>query len=85
MAIYVLGDPHLSFSTDKPMDIFGSRWQDHPQKIRDAWLKTVRAEDTVVLAGDLSWAMSLKDAEADLGFFHNLPGKKILLKGNHDY
>lgn len=85
MAIYVLGDPHLSFSTDKPMDIFGSRWQDHPQKIKAAWLKTVDKDDTVVLAGDLSWAMSLKEAEADLEFFHDLPGKKILLKGNHDY
>lgn len=85
MAIYVLGDPHLSFTTDKPMDVFGTRWQEHPRKIKEAWLKTVREEDTVVLAGDLSWAMSLKDAEADLRFFHELPGKKILLKGNHDY
>lgn len=85
MAIYVLGDPHLSLSGEKPMDIFGNRWANHTQKIQNAWRQTVREEDTVVLAGDISWAMSLKDAEADLEFFHNLPGKKILLKGNHDY
>ena len=85
MAIYVLGDPHLSLSGEKPMDIFGNRWANHTQKIKNAWRQTVREEDTVVLAGDISWAMSLKDAEADLEFFHNLPGKKILLKGNHDY
>ncbi len=85
MAIYVLGDPHLSFSADKPMDIFGSCWQDHPEKIKRAWEKMVKADDTVILAGDLSWAMSLKDAEPDLRFFHDLPGRKVLLKGNHDY
>lgn len=85
MAIFVLGDPHLSFSADKPMDIFGNRWSNHHEKIRKAWLEQVSAEDTVVIAGDLSWAMSLKDAEPDLRFFHDLPGKKILLKGNHDY
>ena len=85
MAIYILGDPHLSFSSDKPMDVFGSFWKDHPEKIRTAWKKLIRPEDTVLLAGDLSWAMSLKNAEADLAFFHDLPGKKILLKGNHDY
>lgn len=85
MALYVLGDPHLSLSGEKPMDVFGSRWEDHTEKIKKAWLKTVKPEDTVVLAGDISWAMALRDAEADLGFFHALPGKKILLKGNHDY
>ena len=85
MAIFVLGDPHLSFSAQKPMDIFGGRWENHPIKIKEAWLEKVKAEDTVILAGDLSWAMSLKDAEPDLQFFHDLPGKKILLKGNHDY
>jgi predicted phosphohydrolase len=85
LAVYVLGDPHLSLSGEKPMDIFGHRWKDHAQKIKEAWEKTVKPEDTVVLAGDISWAMALKDAEADLAFFHALPGKKILLKGNHDY
>ena len=85
MAIFVLGDPHLSFTADKPMDVFGHRWEDHHEKIKKAWLAQVRPEDTVVIAGDLSWAMSLKDAQADLAFFHQLPGKKVLLKGNHDY
>jgi predicted phosphohydrolase len=85
LAIYVLGDPHLSLSGEKPMDIFGARWEKHSEKIKNAWLTTVKEDDTVVLAGDISWAMALKDAQADLGFFHELPGKKILLKGNHDY
>ncbi len=85
MSIFVLGDPHLSFSSDKPMDIFGRKWKNHPQKIKKAWCRKVRAQDTVVVAGDISWAMSLKEAEADLAFLHELPGRKILLKGNHDY
>ncbi len=85
MSIFVLGDPHLSFSSDKPMDVFGRKWKNHPKKIEKAWRRRVRPEDTVVLAGDISWAMSFKDAEADLAFLHQLPGKKILLKGNHDY
>lgn len=85
LAIFVLGDPHLSFSTDKPMDVFGARWENHHEKIKKAWLERVAENDTVIIAGDLSWAMSLKEAEADLRFFHELPGKKVLLKGNHDY
>ena len=85
MAIFVLGDPHLSLSSDKPMDVFGARWANHADKIKKAWRQQVTDADTVVLAGDLSWAMSLKEAEADLAFFHALPGKKLLLKGNHDY
>ncbi len=85
MALYVIGDPHLSFSVDKPMDIFGGRWANHPEKLKKAWLETVAPEDTVVLAGDLSWGISLKEAEADFAFLHSLPGQKILLKGNHDY
>ncbi len=85
MALFVIGDPHLSFSVDKPMDIFGGRWTDHPEKLKKAWLENISSEDTVVLAGDLSWGISLKEAEADFAFLHSLPGKKILLKGNHDY
>ncbi|MBQ6824397.1 MAG: metallophosphoesterase, partial [Clostridia bacterium] len=61
------------------------RWENHAEKIEKAWRGSVTDADTVVLAGDLSWAMSLKEAEADLAFFHALPGKKLLLKGNHDY
>ena len=85
MSIFVLGDPHLSFSSDKPMDIFGRNWKNHPKKIKKAWNRRVRPQDTVVLAGDISWAMSLKEAEKDLDFLHSLPGRKVLLKGNHDY
>ena len=85
MSIYVLGDPHLSFSSHKPMDIFGRKWKNHPKKIEKAWRRKIRPQDTVVLAGDISWAMSLKEAEADLAFLHELPGRKVLLKGNHDY
>ena len=85
MALYVIGDPHLSFSVDKPMDIFGGSWENHPEKLKKAWLETVGPEDTVVLAGDVSWGISLKEAQADFAFLHELPGKKILLKGNHDY
>ncbi|MBQ6946973.1 MAG: metallophosphoesterase, partial [Clostridia bacterium] len=84
MSIFVLGDPHLSFNSDKPMDIFGRKWKNHPKKIERAWRRRVGPNDTVVLAGDISWAMSLKTAEADLAFLHQLPGKKVLLKGNHD-
>lgn len=85
MALFVLGDPHLSFSTDKPMDIFGKRWENHAARIREQWIHTVKPSDTVVLAGDISWAMTLEEAKADLFFLHQLPGRKVLLKGNHDY
>ena len=85
MALFVLGDPHLSFSVNKPMDIFGERWKNHADKIKENWINTVSPEDTVVLAGDLSWGISLEEAKKDLAFLHSLPGKKILLRGNHDY
>lgn len=83
MAIYVLGDLHLSFGVDKPMDIFG--WGNHSEKIKENWKKTVKNEDTVILPGDFSWAMSLEEAYQDFAFLHSLPGIKILSKGNHDY
>lgn len=85
MAIYSIGDLHLSFSTDKPMDIFGDLWADHAEKIRANWLKKVKAEDTVLLPGDTSWALTLEEAKVDLAWLHDLPGKKILIRGNHDY
>ncbi len=85
MALFILGDPHLSFSADKPMDIFGARWKNHAERLKAAWEAQVSAADTVVIAGDLSWASSLAEAEQDLEFLHRLPGKKLLLKGNHDY
>ena len=85
MSLFVLGDPHLSFGVpDKPMDIF-SGWEDYQELLRENWLKHVTAEDTIVLAGDISWGMTLEEAKADFAFLHALPGKKIILKGNHDY
>ena len=85
MAIYVIGDLHLSFSTNKPMDIFGRNWQNYEEKVKKDWLLKVKPEDTVILPGDFSWAMYLDETEKDFEFINNLPGKKILLKGNHDY
>ena len=85
MAIYIIGDLHLSFSEDKPMDIFGPNWEGHTNKIKEDWLKKVKPEDTVILAGDFSWATYLEEAKKDFEFLNTLPGRKILLKGNHDY
>lgn len=85
MAIYVIGDLHLSFNANKPMDIFGKTWQNYEEKIKQDWLSKVKKEDTVILPGDFSWAMYLDETEKDFEFINNLPGKKILLKGNHDY
>lgn len=83
MALYTMADLHLSFSTEKPMDVFGERWKDHPEKITQRWSLT--ENDTIVLPGDFSWAIDLNELEADMAFLHALPGKKILSKGNHDY
>ena len=85
MSIYVIGDLHLSFSTDKPMDIFGDNWEDHTEKIKENWLKKVTENDTVILPGDFSWATYLEESKADFEFLERLPGTKIILKGNHDY
>ena len=85
MSIYVIGDLHLSFSTDKPMDIFGNNWESHSEKIRENWIKKVKEEDTVILPGDFSWATYLEETYKDFEFLCSLPGKKILSKGNHDY
>ncbi|MBR2716603.1 MAG: metallophosphoesterase [Oscillospiraceae bacterium] len=84
MALYVIGDLHLSLSSDKPMDVFGDRWADHVRRLRESF-SALKAEDAVVLCGDLSWGMSLKEAAADFHFIDELPGRKIILKGNHDY
>ncbi|MCQ2770177.1 MAG: metallophosphoesterase [Clostridia bacterium] len=85
MALYVIGDLHLSFSTEKPMDIFGSRWDNYMVKIETEWKKVVKPEDTVVIAGDVSWAMTNEELKPDFDFIESLPGTKIILKGNHDY
>lgn len=84
MALYAIGDTHLSLSVDKPMDVFGGGWRGYVDKLREGF-SVVKAEDTVVLCGDLSWGMSLEQAEQDFAFLDALPGRKILLKGNHDY
>ena len=85
MSIYVIADLHLSFKEPKPMHIFGNNWTDHPEKIRKNWLEKVKEEDLVVLPGDFSWAMHLEDTYEDFKYLNSLPGKKLLLKGNHDY
>lgn len=84
MALYAIGDLHLSLGTDKPMDIFGDLWKDHTEKLRDSFSQ-LKDDDLTVLCGDLSWGMSLEQAELDFKFVDSLPGKKIVLKGNHDY
>lgn len=85
MALYTIGDLHLSLAKNKPMDIFGARWQDHTEKIRRRFSALITDNDTVVLPGDFSWAMTLEEAREDFLFLDSLPGKKILSKGNHDY
>ena len=85
MSIYVIGDLHLSFSADKPMDIFGMNWENHAEKIRENWISKVKEEDTVILPGDFSWATYLEETYKDFEFLNSLPGKKIISKGNHDY
>ena len=85
MSLFVLSDPHLSFSADKPMDVFGERWKNHYEKILANWLANVNEGDTVVIPGDVSWGMNLEGAKEDLSFLHSLPGRKIIGRGNHDY
>ena len=87
MALFVIADTHLSLGlgTDKSMDRFGARWENHAQKLAERWQKVVSPRDTVVIPGDISWAMTLEEAAADLEFLGSLPGRKLLLKGNHDY
>ena len=83
MSIYIIGDLHLGFAENKPMDIFG--WGNHIEIIEKDWKEKVKEDDTVILAGDFSWATYLEDTKMDFEYINNLPGKKILLEGNHDY
>lgn len=85
MAIYAISDLHLSLHGHKPMDIFGEIWRDHPTKIAENWDAMVAPEDTVLIAGDHSWAIRLEDAAIDLEWIANRPGMKIMVRGNHDY
>jgi len=85
MTLFAISDLHLGFTVDKPMDRFGPHWVDHPVKIARAWRERVGPDDTVLVCGDTSWAMRLEEVAADLAFVGELPGRKILLRGNHDY
>ena len=85
MALFALADPHLGFGVNKPMNIFGSRWNDQERRIESNWRQSVGPDDTVIIPGDISWAMQLSDALPDLRFIDSLPGCKILSRGNHDY
>lgn len=85
MSLYVLSDTHLSMSDNKPMDIFGHRWAGYTEKLRSGWNRVVTDEDTVVIAGDISWAMNHTGAIEDLKFLNELNGTKIIGRGNHDY
>lgn len=84
MALYAIGDLHLCLSAPKPMDIFGGAWSGYMDKLADG-MSVIGPEDTTVLLGDLSWALDLQDAEADFRWIDQIPGRKIILKGNHDY
>ncbi len=85
MALYTISDLHLPLGVDKPMDVFGKSWENYVERLEQNWQSVVKEEDVVVLPGDFSWAMYLKESLADFTFLHRLNGIKILAKGNHDY
>ena len=85
MSLFVIADLHLSFNENKPMNIFGDNWKNHEEKIKNNWIENVKETDTVIMPGDFSWCTYLKDTIKDFEYLDELPGKKILLKGNHDY
>lgn len=97
MNVYAIGDLHLSFENRvvpgeweqvkeyKPMGVFGETWEKHYQKIYENWCNTIKPEDLVLIPGDISWARTLEEAEYDFDFIDELPGKKVFIKGNHDY
>lgn len=85
MNIYAISDLHLSATSDKPMDVFGTGWEGHFEKIKSDWLAKVQADDVVLISGDISWAMKMSDALVDLRSLADLPGKKVFIRGNHDY
>lgn len=84
MALYAIGDLHLCLGAPKPMDVFGGAWIGYMDKLRDG-MTSITQEDTLVLLGDLSWALDLEEAKADFSWIADIPGRKIILKGNHDY
>ncbi len=84
MSLFTIADTHLSFGTDKPMDIFKG-WENYEEKLKKNWCAVVKDTDTVVIPGDITWGMTMEEALRDFEFIHSLPGEKIILKGNHDY
>ncbi|NLP13088.1 MAG: serine/threonine protein phosphatase [Clostridium sp.] len=85
MAIFAISDLHLAYGIDKPMDVFGGRWINYMQRLKDNWSATVGLNDYVIVPGDISWATYIEQAVDDFKFIEALPGKKIISKGNHDY
>lgn len=85
MKVYAISDLHLSLSGEKPMVVFGDKWDGYLDKIKVDWQKKVSADDIVLIAGDISWAMKVDDALNDIKFFSELNGKKVMIRGNHDY
>jgi predicted phosphohydrolase len=85
VALYALGDPHLGTAVNKPMDIFGARWAGHPGRLFQNWEATVGPDDIVLVPGDISWGMTLEEALPDLQELDKLPGRKLMIPGNHDY
>lgn len=86
MAVWAIADPHLSFGiSNKSMEVFGPLWNDYTKKMESSWREKIRDEDLVLIAGDISWAMKLEEAIADLQWIASLPGTKVISKGNHDY
>ena len=85
MKFYAISDLHISTSAEKPMDVFGGNWVGYMDKIRADWTEKVTADDIVLIGGDISWAMNVQDAKSDMASIADLPGKKVMIKGNHDY
>lgn len=85
MAIFAISDLHLALSVDKPMDVFGARWEGYMEKLKAAWERNVTDDDHVIIPGDISWATYINEAVEDFRFIDALPGRKIISKGNHDY
>jgi predicted phosphohydrolase len=85
MGLYAISDLHLALSGDKPMHIFGEQWYKHDEKIKNNWLNKISDNDTVLIAGDVSWSMKMEEGLQELKWIHELPGRKILIRGNHDY
>ena len=86
MSLYAIGDLHLSFdeNIEKPMDIFGPQWQDHASRVKENWKECIHSDDVVIIPGDISWGLKLEEAMADFQWIDELPGKKVIIKGNHD-